>query len=68
MVGQNNIDRRAEGEGEVGITMCLCQYAVMGVGGWECSGYPKVLCEFQVKDYNPDGTVNVVECTESEDE
>ena len=59
---------RTEGRDTMGITMCPCEYAVMGASGWECSGWPKVGCEFQVKDYNPDGTVNIVECAESEDE
>ena len=52
----------------MGITMCSCKCAVMGASGWECSCWPKLGCEFQVKDYNPDGTVNIVECAESEDE
>ena len=60
-------EKRTDGGDTVVITINLCDYAVMGAGGWECSGWPKVSCEFQVRDYNPDGTVNVVECAEAED-
>lgn len=46
------------------MAMKRCKYAIMGAGGWECDGWKKVECPDQVKDYNPDGTVNVVECME----
>lgn len=40
-----------------------CDYAVNPSGdAWECSCYQTTLCEHQKEDFNPDGTINIVEC------
>ena len=40
-----------------------CDYAVNPSGDvWECSCYQTTLCEHQKEDFNPDGTINIVEC------
>ena len=44
-----------------------CKHAIMGAGGWECEVWKRIGCHNQVKDYNPDGTVNVVECTAADE-
>ena len=40
-----------------------CDYAENPSGDvWECSCYQTTICEHQQEDYNPDGTINIVEC------
>ena len=40
-----------------------CDYAENPSGDvWECSCYQTTLCEHQKEDFNPDGTINIVEC------
>lgn len=44
---------------ELGEFIPVCRY---GQGG-ECEGVAKVYCPFQKRDYNPDGSINIVDCT-----
>jgi hypothetical protein len=40
-----------------------CDYAENPSGDvWECSCYQTTICEHQKEDFNPDGTINIVEC------
>ena len=39
-----------------------CKYAEMGASCWECGSWKRIGCDDQIKDYNHDGTVNIVEC------
>lgn len=44
---------------ELGELVPNCRYGQDG----ECSGVSKVDCPFQRRDYNPDGSINIVDCT-----
>ena len=44
---------------ELGEFIPVCRYGQDG----ECAGVAKVDCPFQKRDYNPDGGINIVDCT-----
>lgn len=44
---------------ELGEFTPVCRYGQDG----ECAGVAKVDCPFQERDYNPDGGINIVDCT-----